>query len=91
MTEFGRRGFLGGVTALGCTAAASPLITPVTFAATPGEARLVVIVLRGAMDRHIVIIGSEKRDAIERAQHLSPDDAPVAAILKGTTVHWAEA
>jgi uncharacterized protein (DUF1501 family) len=50
MTEFGRRGFLGGVTALGCTAAASPLITPVTFAATPGEARLVVIVLRGAMD-----------------------------------------
>ncbi len=33
-----------------CSAAASPLLTPVVFAATPGENRLVVIVLRGAMD-----------------------------------------
>ncbi|WP_147127346.1 DUF1501 domain-containing protein [Shimia ponticola] len=39
---------------LGCSAAASPLITPVTFANLPdglaGENRLVVIILRGAMD-----------------------------------------
>lgn len=40
-----RRGFL-----IGCSAAAAPLLTPVTFAATPGENRLVVIVLRGALD-----------------------------------------
>jgi uncharacterized protein (DUF1501 family) len=40
-----RRSFL-----IGCSAAASPLLTPVTFAAAPGENRLVVIVLRGAMD-----------------------------------------
>ena len=40
-----RRGFL-----IGCSLAASPLLTPVTFAATAGENRLVVIVLRGAMD-----------------------------------------
>ena len=40
-----RRGFL-----IGCSLAASPLLTPVTFAATEGENRLVVIVLRGAMD-----------------------------------------
>ncbi|MCC1494238.1 DUF1501 domain-containing protein [Cognatishimia sp. F0-27] len=45
-----RRGFLGGSLALGCSLAASPLVTPITFAATPGEARLVVIILRGAMD-----------------------------------------
>ncbi|MEM7717756.1 MAG: twin-arginine translocation pathway signal, partial [Pseudomonadota bacterium] len=45
-----RRSFLNRSLALGCTAAASPLITPVSFAATPGENRLVVIVLRGAMD-----------------------------------------
>ena len=40
-----RRSFL-----IGCSAAASPLLTPISFAATPGENRLVVIVLRGAMD-----------------------------------------
>ncbi|MEO1329196.1 MAG: DUF1501 domain-containing protein [Pseudomonadota bacterium] len=49
-----RREFLrlAGATGLGvaCSAAASPLRTPIAFAATPGENRLVVIVLRGAMD-----------------------------------------
>ncbi|MEM9970731.1 MAG: DUF1501 domain-containing protein [Pseudomonadota bacterium] len=45
-----RRQFLSRGLALGCSAAASPLLTPVTFAAAPGNARLVVIVLRGAMD-----------------------------------------
>lgn len=40
-----RRAFL-----IGCSVAASPLLTPVTFAAAPGDSRLVVIVLRGAMD-----------------------------------------
>ena len=45
-----RRNFLTRSLALGCSAAASPLITPVTFASAPGDARLVVIVLRGAMD-----------------------------------------
>ncbi len=45
-----RRQFLTNGFALGCTAAASPLVTPVTFASTPGDTRLVVIVLRGAMD-----------------------------------------
>lgn len=40
-----RRSFL-----IGCSLAASPLLTPVTFAAAPGDNRLVVIILRGAMD-----------------------------------------
>lgn len=40
-----RRAFL-----VGCSVAASPLLTPVTFAAAPGENRLVVVILRGAMD-----------------------------------------
>ncbi|KJZ20014.1 6-phosphogluconolactonase [Loktanella sp. S4079] len=47
-------------------------------------------VLNAAMNRHIVIIGPEKRAALEKAQTLSPQEAPVAAILNGTTVHWAE-
>lgn len=33
-----------------CSLAASPLVTPVTLLAAPWEARLVVIILRGAMD-----------------------------------------
>lgn len=42
-----RRALLAG---LGCSLAASPLVTPVAFASAPWDARLVVIILRGAMD-----------------------------------------
>lgn len=45
-----RRSLIKRGIAMGCSAAASPLVTPVTLAATPGDRRLVVIVLRGAMD-----------------------------------------
>jgi uncharacterized protein (DUF1501 family) len=45
-----RRRFLAQSLGLGCSLAASPLITPVTLASAPGEARLVVIILRGALD-----------------------------------------
>ncbi|MFG5382137.1 6-phosphogluconolactonase [Yoonia sp. R2-816] len=47
-------------------------------------------VLKSAMSRHMVIVGGEKRAALERARHLPPEEAPVVAILPGTTVHWAE-
>lgn len=40
-----RRSFL-----LGCSMAASPFLTPISFASAPGDNRLVVIILRGAMD-----------------------------------------
>ena len=48
MTElfFSRRTFLASA----CCVAASPLMTPVTFASTPGDKRFVTIVLRGALD-----------------------------------------
>lgn len=45
-----RRSFLKNAGVLGCSLAASPLVTPVSLAATPGDHRLVVIVLRGGMD-----------------------------------------
>ena len=45
-----RRAFLTRTGALGCSIAASPLITPIALAAAPGDHRLVVIILRGAMD-----------------------------------------
>lgn len=46
--------------------------------------------LNGAMSRHIVITGAAKRTAFEAAKGLSPHEAPVAAVLKGSTIHWAE-
>lgn len=49
-SSLSRRGFLVRASALGCSAAASPLLTPMTFAQAPGDNRLVVIILRGAMD-----------------------------------------
>jgi uncharacterized protein (DUF1501 family) len=45
-----RRKLLASGLMIGCSAAASPLLTPVAFANAPWENRLVVIVLRGAMD-----------------------------------------
>ena len=45
-----RRRFLRLSAAFGCSAAAAPLMTRVTFAAVPGDNRLVVLILRGAMD-----------------------------------------
>ncbi len=45
-----RRFFLQGSILAGCSAAAHPLLSTVTLAAAPGNRRLVVIILRGAMD-----------------------------------------
>ncbi|QIE54547.1 DUF1501 domain-containing protein [Pikeienuella piscinae] len=50
MIAIDRRAFLKSGLSLGCAAAALPLFTPLSLAAAPGENRLVVIILRGAMD-----------------------------------------
>lgn len=47
-------------------------------------------ILQAAMCTHILITGPEKRAALERAQTLPPEQAPVRAVLLGATVHWAE-
>lgn len=45
-----RRQLLTRAGVIGCSLAASPLLTPVTFASAPWDTRLVVIILRGGMD-----------------------------------------
>lgn len=45
-----RRDFLFRSGLIGCSLAASPLLTPVSFADAPWDTRLVVIILRGGMD-----------------------------------------
>lgn len=45
-----RRQLLTRAGMIGCSLAASPLLTPMTFAQAPWDTRLVIIILRGGMD-----------------------------------------
>lgn len=47
-------------------------------------------VLQTAMRLHILISGPAKRAALERARSLTPQQAPVRAVLEDARVHWAE-
>jgi 6-phosphogluconolactonase len=47
-------------------------------------------VLNGAMSKHLLITGADKRAALERAMRLPPEEAPVNAVLDDITVHWAD-
>lgn len=69
----------------------APLLLPMRAEAA-GEPRITLTapVLRGAFNIHILITGSEKRAALERAMTLTPMEAPVRAVLDNATVHWAE-
>ena len=72
-------------------AADAPLLMPMR-ADGAGEPRITLTapVLNGAIRKHVVITGIEKREALERARHLPPEQAPIRAVLSGATVHWAE-
>jgi 6-phosphogluconolactonase len=73
--------------ALHGTAALVPMRAP---GAPEPRITLSAHVLRGAMRRHIVFTGAAKRAALERALDLGPEAAPVAAVVKGAIIHWAE-
>ncbi len=47
-------------------------------------------VLNAALDKHLVIFGSDKRAALERALERPPQEAPIRAVMDKMTVHWAE-
>lgn len=47
-------------------------------------------VLDQAMSKHLVFFGADKRDALDRAMGLPPEEAPINAVLSEMTVHWAE-
>ncbi|MBY6042700.1 6-phosphogluconolactonase [Phaeobacter italicus] len=46
-------------------------------------------VLDAAISKHLVIYGDAKREALERAKSLPPEEAPIQAVLSEMTVHWA--
>ncbi|OWU83626.1 6-phosphogluconolactonase [Oceanicola sp. 22II-s10i] len=72
-------------------AADAPEVVAIRAPGAP-EARVTLSarVLNGALSKHLVIFGAEKREALLRAQDRYPEDAPVSAVLDGMTVHWAE-
>lgn len=57
-----------------------------------GEPRITLTapILRGSINTHLLILGPEKREALERARSADPMVAPIRALLDDATVHWAE-
>lgn len=45
--------------------------------------------LKSALKTHVLIVGDEKREALEKARKLGVEDAPITAVLTDATVHWA--
>ena len=78
-----RRSVLSRALALGCSAAASPLLTPVTFAAAPWENRLAVILLRGGMDGVGTVLPYGDADYVELRGAAALDSAVGPADLDG--------
>lgn len=69
----------------------APILMPMRADAA-GEPRVTLTapVLNGALSKHIVIFGDEKRAALERAAHLNAMEAPIRAVWSDAVVHWAK-
>ncbi|WP_164658852.1 6-phosphogluconolactonase [Tropicibacter sp. Alg240-R139] len=69
----------------------APVLT-VARPETQPEARVSLTgqALDGALSKHLVIFGAEKREALERAMTLPPEEAPISAVVNNTNVYWAE-
>ena len=69
---------------------APPLVAMRAPDAPEPRVTLSAAVLNAARYKHLVIFGAEKRQALEQAQSLPAQEAPIMAVLAGTTVHWAD-
>ncbi len=69
----------------------APILLPMRAPGAP-EPRITLSahVLDGALKKHIVIYGAEKREVLEEARGLAPLEAPINAVLDEAVVHWAE-
>lgn len=70
-------------------AADAPVLVPIRPKGQDVRVSLSARVLSGAVATHLVITGARKKAAIDKAQFLRPDLAPVAAVLEQAVVHWA--
>lgn len=69
----------------------APTLVPMR-APGAGEPRVTLSaqVLNGALSKHVLIFGEEKRAALDAAKGKPAVEAPINAVLSGATVHWAE-
>jgi len=83
--------FPGGDRLHEALASDAPPLLPIRAPTVP-EPRITLTLpaLESAFALHILITGAEKRAAIEKAEDLDPEKAPVAALLGEAQVHWAE-
>ncbi len=68
----------------------APPLVPVHAAGQEPRISLSGPALSGAVSKHLVIFGAEKREALERARTMAPEYAPVRVVMNDLTVHWAE-
>lgn len=68
----------------------APILMPMRAPGAP-EPRITLTapVLKAAIQTHVVIMGQDKRDALEAARGKPASEAPINAVLNGATVHWA--
>lgn len=69
---------------------APPLLAMRGGGAPEPRITLTAPVLKGALSVHVLIAGAEKRVALEKAQAMKPEEAPIALVLDQANVHWAE-
>jgi len=68
----------------------APILVPVQAEGQEPRISLSAPALNGALCKHLVIYGSDKKEALMRAKDLPPEEAPIAAVLSDMSVHWAE-
>ncbi|WP_425098514.1 6-phosphogluconolactonase [Tropicibacter sp. S64] len=69
----------------------APVLLPMRAPGAP-EPRITLTaeVLNGALAKHVLIFGAEKRAALDSAKGKPALEAPINAVLSGAVVHWAE-
>lgn len=83
--------FPGGDRLAEALAPDAPVVLPMRAAAADEpRVTLTARALADAMAIHVLITGPDKRKAIETAETLPPEAAPIRALLANATVHWAE-
>ncbi len=69
----------------------APVLVPIRREDLPDvRITLSARVLDAAVRKHILIKGADKREALQAAQKLPKEEAPIKSISSGAEVHWTE-
>lgn len=69
----------------------APILLPMRAPGAPEpRVTLTAPVLNGALRKHVLIFGQDKRTALMAARGQDVRSAPINAVLSGAIVHWAE-